>query len=107
MSPELIVALLASPLLVGLPAFVLRVMDSRRSHRLAAEGSTLTRLEEENARAAARLKQAEARVQELEDREDEMRVKLDAERERVSRLRRFVIENGLGQLLETEETSGL
>lgn len=72
---------------------------------MADEASTLSRLEVENARLAARLKLVEERVEELEGREDEVREKLDAERERVARLRRMLIEAGLSHLL-TEEMSG-
>lgn len=106
MSLELVVALLASPFIVGLPAFVLRFLDTKRANRLADEESTLARLEEENVRLANRAKAAEQRVQELEDREDGMRERLDQERERHSRLRRRIIEAGVAHLLEAEEMSG-
>jgi hypothetical protein len=73
LTPELIAALLASPVLTSIAGLFAKRWNDRRTRALQGESTAFTRLEQENVRAAERIRDLEKRVKELEASEDTMR----------------------------------
>lgn len=100
MTPEVIIALLSSPLLVAIPTLFLRWRESQHKRKAAMTTSTLTRLEAENVRLSEQIKAAEKRIEELEFQEDLHREEIHALRERIAVLRRRMVELGVSEVAD-------
>lgn len=94
MTPEVIVALLSSPLLVAIPTLFLKYKDAQHRRKTADSDTVFTRLEAENARLSAQIRSAEQRIAELEQQEDSHRAEIHRLRSHVAELKRRMIELG-------------
>lgn len=97
MTPEVILALLSSPLLIAGPAAFLKWKDARHRHRASDAQTSMTRLESENVRLVEQIRDAQRRIVELEQQEDLHREEIHALRDRIAKLRRRMIELGVDE----------
>lgn len=94
-TPEVIVAVLSSPVIVAAITLFFRWREAQHKRRVDAHSTSFTRLEAENIRLAARIQALEDRIAELREQGDRYREEIHALQARVARLRRRMIELGV------------
>jgi len=95
MTPEVVIALLSSPLLIAIPTLYLRHKDAQFKRNTETANTSFTRLETENLRLSEQIRSLEKRIRELEFQEDLHREEIHLLRARVAELRRRMIELGV------------